>query len=97
MASHNSVRAPPKAHYDGWQPRMLYAACAVFCVHVWCRSQFFRLADLFLASGMVPAYTAAAFAKRMARLALTAPPAGETCHTHKAHMFLLSSLLHTSQ
>lgn len=41
-----------------------------------CRSQFFRLADIFLASGMVPAYTAAAFAKRMARLALTAPPAG---------------------
>lgn len=40
------------------------------------RSQFFRLADIFLASGMVPAYTAAAFAKRMARLALTAPPAG---------------------
>lgn len=40
------------------------------------RVQFFQLADIFLASGMVPAYTAAAFAKKMARLALKAPPAG---------------------
>ena len=31
---------------------------------------------MFLASGLVPAYTAAAFAKRFARLALTASPAG---------------------
>lgn len=40
------------------------------------RAQFYKLADLFLSSGLVPAYTAAAFAKRMARLALLAPPAG---------------------
>ncbi|MEW5302980.1 MAG: hypothetical protein WDW36_005713 [Sanguina aurantia] len=40
------------------------------------RVTFFRLADLFLSSGLVPAYTAAAFIKRFARLALTAPPAG---------------------
>lgn len=40
------------------------------------RGQFFRLADIFLASGLVPAYTAAAFAKRFARLAMAAPPAG---------------------
>lgn len=40
------------------------------------RVQFFKLADAFLASGLVPAYSAAAFAKRFARLALTAPPAG---------------------
>ncbi|KXZ55062.1 hypothetical protein GPECTOR_3g22 [Gonium pectorale] len=40
------------------------------------RSQFFRLADTFLSSGLVPAYTVAAFAKRFARLALTAPPPG---------------------
>ncbi|KAK9824409.1 hypothetical protein WJX72_010079 [[Myrmecia] bisecta] len=40
------------------------------------RVRFFQLADVFLASGMVPAYTAAAFAKRFARLSLTAPPAG---------------------
>jgi U3 small nucleolar RNA-associated protein 19 len=31
---------------------------------------------VFLASGMVPAYTAAAFVKRLARLALGAPPGG---------------------
>lgn len=40
------------------------------------RAQFFKLADLFLSSGLVPAYTAAAFAKKMARLAVAAPPAG---------------------
>ena len=40
------------------------------------RVRFLQLADVFLASGMVPAYTAAAFAKRFARLALRAPPAG---------------------
>ena len=40
------------------------------------RLRFFQLADIFLASPMVPAYTAAAFAKRFARLALAAPPAG---------------------
>jgi U3 small nucleolar RNA-associated protein 19 len=38
------------------------------------RAQFFQLMDVFLASGMVPAYTAAAFAKRLARLALSGPP-----------------------
>ena len=40
------------------------------------RAQFLQLADIFLSSGMVPAYTAAAFIKKFARLALTAPPAG---------------------
>lgn len=40
------------------------------------RARFFKLADIFLASGMLPAYTAAAFAKRFARLALVASPAG---------------------
>eukprot|EP00882_Tetradesmus_deserticola_P018100 GHRQ01019424.1.p1 GENE.GHRQ01019424.1~~GHRQ01019424.1.p1 ORF type:complete len:181 (+),score=59.66 GHRQ01019424.1:556-1098(+) len=40
------------------------------------RVQFFQLADIFLSSGMVPAYTAAAFAKKFGRLALRAPPAG---------------------
>jgi U3 small nucleolar RNA-associated protein 19 len=39
------------------------------------RLRFFQLADVFLASGLVPAYTAAAFAKRFARLALRGPPA----------------------
>jgi U3 small nucleolar RNA-associated protein 19 len=40
------------------------------------RLRFFQLADIFLASPMVPAYTAAAFAKRFGRQALSAPPAG---------------------
>ena len=40
------------------------------------RAQFFKLADLFLSSGLVPAYTIAAFAKKLARLAVSASPAG---------------------
>ena len=40
------------------------------------RATFFQLVDVFLMSAMVPAYTAAAFVKRFARLALTAPPHG---------------------
>lgn len=38
--------------------------------------QFFALADVFLSSPLVPAYTVAAFAKRLARLSLRAAPAG---------------------
>ena len=38
------------------------------------RARFAGLADAFLASPAVPAYVAAAFAKRFARLALAAPP-----------------------
>lgn len=41
-----------------------------------CRVQFFKLTDIFLSSGLVPAYTAAAFVKRFTRLALRAPAAG---------------------
>ena len=40
------------------------------------RIRFFQLADIFLASPMVPAYTAAAFVKKFARLALHSPPSG---------------------
>ncbi|KAK9792757.1 hypothetical protein WJX73_008611 [Symbiochloris irregularis] len=40
------------------------------------RVRFFELADRCLASGMVPAYTAASFIKRFARLSLSASPAG---------------------
>ena len=40
------------------------------------RADFLLLADRCLASSLLPAHTAAAFAKRFARLALTAPPAG---------------------
>ena len=38
------------------------------------RLKFLQLTDVFLASSLVPAYTVAAFAKRFARIALTAPP-----------------------
>lgn len=44
-----------------------------------CLLQFLALADVFLASTLLPAYTVAAFAKRFACLALTAPPAGAMC------------------
>eukprot|EP00803_Ostreobium_quekettii_P011112 evm.model.scf_1023.3 EVM.evm.TU.scf_1023.3 scf_1023:12077-20588(-) len=40
------------------------------------RVRFLQLTDIFLASVLVPAYTAAAFAKTFARFALTAPPSG---------------------
>lgn len=39
------------------------------------RMRFFKLADIFLASPMVPAYTAAAFAKKFARLGMRGSPA----------------------
>ena len=39
------------------------------------RVRFFQLADIFLASPMVPAYTAAAFAKKFARLGMRGSPA----------------------
>jgi U3 small nucleolar RNA-associated protein 19 len=40
------------------------------------RRQFFELLEVFLRSTHLPAYLAAAFAKRMSRLALSAPPHG---------------------
>jgi U3 small nucleolar RNA-associated protein 19 len=40
------------------------------------RKQFFELLDVFLRSTHLPAYLAAAFAKRLARLTLAAPPHG---------------------
>lgn len=42
--------------------------------HVKYRARFFHLANLFLSSSHLPVYLVAAFAKRLARLALTAPP-----------------------
>nr|XP_020465489.1 nucleolar complex protein 4 homolog [Monopterus albus] len=42
--------------------------------HVKYRARFFYLANLFLSSSHLPVYLVAAFAKRLARLALTAPP-----------------------
>uniref|UniRef100_A0A8C5GGF3 CCAAT-binding factor domain-containing protein n=1 Tax=Gouania willdenowi TaxID=441366 RepID=A0A8C5GGF3_GOUWI len=42
--------------------------------HVKYRARFFHLANIFLSSSHLPVYLVAAFAKRLARLALTAPP-----------------------
>ena len=58
----------------------LYALLDASAFHVSNRKGFFELLDIFLKSTALPAYLAAAFAKRLARLALTAPPAGAmTC------------------
>ena len=40
------------------------------------RERFFRLADMFLNSPLLPAYLVAAFIKKTTRLALKAPPSG---------------------
>ncbi|KAM7256933.1 hypothetical protein ACFE04_012674 [Oxalis oulophora] len=40
------------------------------------RAKFFELLDLCLKSALLPAYLAAAFAKKLSRLALSAPPSG---------------------
>ncbi|RKP34039.1 CBF/Mak21 family-domain-containing protein [Dimargaris cristalligena] len=53
----------------------LYALFDRQLFHVKYRSRFLRMASLFLASTHLPSYIIAAFAKRMARLALDAPPA----------------------
>ncbi|KAM9306344.1 nucleolar complex protein 4 homolog isoform 2-T2 [Pholidichthys leucotaenia] len=42
--------------------------------HVKYRARFFHLANIFLSSSHLPGYLVAAFIKRLARLALTAPP-----------------------
>ncbi|XP_029777500.1 nucleolar complex protein 4 homolog, partial [Suricata suricatta] len=54
--------------------RKLYALLDPSVFHVKYRARFFHLADLFLSSSHLPAYLVAAFAKRLSRLALTAPP-----------------------
>ncbi|KAJ2319059.1 Maturation and nuclear export of 40S ribosomal subunits interacting protein [Coemansia sp. RSA 2704] len=54
----------------------LYALLDRNLFHVKYRARFFRLLEVFLASSHLPAYLIAAFAKRLARLALFAPPAG---------------------
>ncbi|KAI8919036.1 CBF/Mak21 family-domain-containing protein [Powellomyces hirtus] len=53
----------------------LYALFDKNLLHVKYRSRFLRLVDLFLSSTQLPSYLIAAFLKRMARLALAAPPA----------------------
>ncbi|XP_076372819.1 nucleolar complex protein 4 homolog [Tachypleus tridentatus] len=52
----------------------LYALFEPEVFHVKYKSRFFYLADLFLSSTHLPAYLVAAFIKRLARLALSAPP-----------------------
>nr|XP_004668929.1 nucleolar complex protein 4 homolog [Jaculus jaculus] len=54
--------------------KKLYGLLNPSIFHVKYRARFFHLADLFLSSSHLPAYLVAAFAKRLARLALTAPP-----------------------
>ncbi|KAJ2358130.1 Maturation and nuclear export of 40S ribosomal subunits interacting protein [Coemansia sp. RSA 2618] len=54
----------------------LYALLDRNLFHTKYRARFFRLLEIFLGSSHLPAYLIAAFAKRMARLALFAPPAG---------------------
>ena len=54
----------------------LYALLEPSAFHANNRKGFFDLLDIFLRSPALPAYLAAAFIKRLARLALRAPPAG---------------------
>ena len=51
----------------------LYQLFTPELLHVKYRARFFHLADIFLSSSHLPAYLVAAFIKRLARLALTAP------------------------
>ncbi|KAK2160154.1 hypothetical protein LSH36_139g05016 [Paralvinella palmiformis] len=52
----------------------LYALFEPSIFHVKYKARFFYLADLFLTSTHLPAYLVAAFAKKLARLSLCAPP-----------------------
>lgn len=54
----------------------LYGLLTPEVLHARYRARFFRLLDVFLASPLLPAAIVASFIKRLARLALTAPPAG---------------------
>ncbi|XP_038054848.1 nucleolar complex protein 4 homolog [Patiria miniata] len=58
--------------------KKLYALFEPSIFHVKYRARFFHLANLFLSSTYLPAYLVAAFAKRLSRLALTAPPTALT-------------------
>ncbi|XP_068064845.1 nucleolar complex protein 4 homolog [Anomalospiza imberbis] len=54
--------------------KKLYSLLDPSIYHVKYRARFFHLTNLFLSSLHLPAYLVAAFIKRLARLALTAPP-----------------------
>ncbi|XP_030290595.1 nucleolar complex protein 4 homolog [Sparus aurata] len=53
--------------------KKLYNLLEPSVFHVKYRARFFHLANIFLSSSHLPVYLVAAFAKRLARLALTAP------------------------
>ncbi|XP_041826839.1 nucleolar complex protein 4 homolog [Melanotaenia boesemani] len=54
--------------------KKLYNLLEPSVFHVKYKARFFHLANLFLSSSHLPVYLVAAFAKRLARLSLTAPP-----------------------
>ncbi|XP_034048324.1 nucleolar complex protein 4 homolog [Thalassophryne amazonica] len=54
--------------------KKLYSLLEPSVFHVKYRARFFHLANIFLTSSHLPVYLVAAFTKRLARLALTAPP-----------------------
>lgn len=56
--------------------KKLYSLLDAGILHSKHRSRFFRLLDTFLASTHLPAVLVASFIKRLARLTLSAPPAG---------------------
>jgi len=60
--------------YPGFYPK-LYSLLDADVLHSKHRSRFFRLLDTFMASSHLPATMVASFIKRLARLALHAPPA----------------------
>ncbi|KAJ3276866.1 hypothetical protein HDV01_002921 [Terramyces sp. JEL0728] len=59
--------------YPHFYPK-LYALFDQNLLHARYRSRFFRMASLFLSSTYIPSYLVSAFIKRMARIALGAPP-----------------------
>lgn len=54
--------------------KKLYTLLDPLVFHVKYRARFFHLANLFLSSTHLPSYLVSAFAKRLSRLSLTAPP-----------------------
>lgn len=54
----------------------LYGLLTPEVLHARYRARFFRLLEVFLSSPLLPAAIVASFIKKLARLALTAPPAG---------------------
>ncbi|WAR02028.1 NOC4B-like protein [Mya arenaria] len=62
-------------HYPDFYKK-LYSLFEPSIFHVKYKARFFHLCDLFLSSTHLPAHLVAAFAKRLARISLSAPPAG---------------------